>query len=416
MYRVNKKKITLISINNYYYRRGGAEFVFLEQNRLLEEIDWNIVPFAMQHPDNLESPWSDYFVNEIEFGNKYTILDKLIRVPKVIYSLEARQKLNKLIDATNPDICHVHNIYHHISPSILSLLKQRSIPTVLTLHDLKLACPAYKMLTHDGICERCNHGRLFNVVKHKCIKGSRALSTISYIEAVLHRALHSYIDNVDRFVVPSYFLLEKFVEWGFNREQFIYIPNFIDPSRYQPDFTAGKYFLYFGRLVHEKGLFTLVKAAALSKVPLVFVGTGPDENAVRHMIRELGVEAEFLGYLSGEKLNSAIRRARTVVLPSELYENAPISVMEAYALGVPVIGADIGGIKELIQEGNTGMSFESGSTESLAHALRKMNDEPDSRIEEMGRAGRAWVESKFTASLFRDRLINLYKSLGVHID
>ena len=413
MNRVNKKKFTLISINNYYYRRGGAEFVFLEQNRLLEEVDWKIVPFAMQHPDNLESTWSDYFVDEIEFGNKYSILDKLVRVPKVIYSFEARQKLNKLIDATHPDICHAHNIYHHISPSILSILKQRNIPTVLTLHDLKLACPAYKMLTHDGVCERCNHDGLFNVVKHKCVKNSRALSLIAYIETMLHRALHSYVDNVDRFIVPSRFYLEKFVEWGFNREQFIYIPNFVDLDKYQPDFNAGKGFLYFGRLGHEKGLATLIKAAALAKVNLVFVGKGPEKESLQQLAQELNVNTKFLGYLSGEKLYSAIRQARTIVLPSEWYENAPISVMEAYALGVPVIGADIGGIKELIQEGKTGISFESGSVDSLAQSLRKMHKEPDSGIEEMGRAGRAWVESEFTASLFRDRLLNLYQSLGV---
>jgi glycosyltransferase involved in cell wall biosynthesis len=286
---------------------------------------------------------------------------------------------------------------------------------VLTLHDLKLACPAYKMLTHDGVCERCNTGTLLNVIKHSCIKDSRTLSTIIYLEATVNRALRSYVNNVSKFVVPSKFYLEKFVEWGFNREQFIYIPNFIDVEKYQPDFNAGKYFLYFGRLGHEKGLLTLLKAAASAKVPLVIAGSGPEEENLQRMAQEMDLEVKFLGYQSGEKLHSAICSARAVVLPSEWYENAPISILEAYALGVPVIGADIGGIPELIQEGKTGISFNSGSIDSLSQALRRIADLPDPEIEEMGRNACNWIKSEFTADLFRDRLLELYASLGASV-
>lgn len=407
--------LKLLSINNYYYRRGGAEFVFLEQNRLFEEINWEVIPFAMQHPENLESKWSGYFIEEIEFGSHYSLFNKLARVPKVIYSTEARNNLTKLLSKVTPDVCHAHNIYHHISPSILSLLKQHGIPTVITLHDLKLACPAYKMLTHDGICERCNKGSLINVIKHKCIKDSRALSTIVYLEASFNKLLGSYVNNVSKFVVPSKFYLEKFVDWGFNRDQFIHIPNFIDINKYSPDFTAGKKFVYFGRLGHEKGLSTLIQAAAAAKVTLVIVGTGPEEESLKNLANGLDIKVEFLGYQTGEALHAAIRSARAVVLPSEWYENAPISVMEAYALGVPVIGADIGGIPELIREGSTGLSFTSGSVDSLTHALQLMSDKPDTEIESMGRSGYDWVHSEFTADLFRERLLELYASLGVRL-
>ncbi len=389
--------------------------MFLEQNRLFNEIGWDIVPFAMRHKDNLSSEWSEYFIDTIEFGEEYLFMEKLIKVPKVIYSFEAREKLSRLLDKIKPDICHAHNIYHHISPSIFSILKQRDIPTVLTLHDLKLACPAYKMLSHDGICERCNNGTLLNVIKHKCVKDSRVLSAIVYLESVVNRSLKSYVNNVNKFVVPSKFYLEKFVEWGFNRKQFIHIPNFIDIHKYQPDFSAGNYFVYFGRLGHEKGLTTLLKAAGNTQVPLVIVGTGHEEESLQKLAQELGVRVDFLGFQSGEKLHAAIRSARAVVLPSEWYENAPISVMEAYALGVPVIGADIGGIPELIQEDITGIRFASGSVESLGQALQRMSNLPDSRIEEMGRAARNWVESEYTADLFRERLLELYQSLGVSV-
>jgi len=412
MDNTNKK---LLSINNYYYRRGGAEFVFLEQNRLFEQIDWEVIPFSMRHPDNLPSKWSDYFIDEIEFGGHYSFLEKIAKVPKVIYSLEAQKKLSRLIDKTSPDVCHAHNIYHHISPSIFSILSKRHIPTVLTLHDLKLACPAYKMLNRTGICEQCNQGSLLNVVKNKCIKDSFALSSVVYLEAMFNRLVGSYVNHVSKFIVPSHFYLEKFIEWGFKREQFIHIPNFIDTAKYQPDFSAGKYFLYFGRLGHEKGLITLIKAAAASKVPLVIVGSGPEETHLKQIASKLNSQVEFLGYQTGEKLHNAIREARAVVLPSEWYENAPISILESYALGVPVIGATIGGINELIKVDETGLIFESGSVDSLSSTITKLKNVPDSKIEEMGRAGHTWVNSEFTADLFRERLLNLYRSLGVPI-
>src|ERR1700736_4129847 len=154
----------LLSINNYYYPRGGSEAVFFGHNRMLEELGWDVVPFSMRHASNLASPWSEYFVDDIEMQGDYSLVQKLTRLPKVIYSFEARRRLDQLVARVPPDVAHAHNIYHHISPSILGLLQRRGIPTVLTLHDLKIACPAYNMLARDGICERCRGGRLYNVV------------------------------------------------------------------------------------------------------------------------------------------------------------------------------------------------------------------------------------------------------------
>ena len=218
---------TLLSINNYYYRRGGAETLFLTHNNLFERLGWNVVPFSMHHPENLPSKWENYFVNEIEFGTNYSPWEKLQRIPKIIYSLEARRKLNELIHKVNPDIAHIHNIYHHISPSILGVLREHGMPVVLTLHDLKLACPSYKMLTHDGICERCKGGKIYNLVLHQCVKQSLTLSSIIFLETLVHRMLGSFSRYVDRFVVPSRFLLNKMVEWGWEPQRFEYIPNFV---------------------------------------------------------------------------------------------------------------------------------------------------------------------------------------------
>jgi glycosyltransferase involved in cell wall biosynthesis len=406
---------TLLSINNYYYYRGGADSLFLEHNQLFSDCGWSVIPFAMTHPKNLQTPWSKYFVDEIEFGERYSFAQQLSRAAKVIYSLEAKRKLTGLLRVARPDVCHAHNIYHHISPSILGTLKSHGIPVVLTLHDLKIACPAYNMLASDGICERCKGGRLYNVVTHRCIKGSIALSAVVMIEAVLHSLLGSYRNCVSRFVVPSKFYISKLQEWGLPASMFTHVPNFVRAEEFAPQYDPGTAFLYFGRVSREKGLATLIRAAAAVGCRLMVAGTGTELDNLRQLASQCGTEVDFLGYLTGERLHAAIRSARAVVIPSEWYENAPMSVLEAYALGKPVIAARIGGIPELLREDETGTSFESGSVEGLTDALREMISRPDSQIEKMGKSARRWVESEFNASLYRERISVVYRDLNVPV-
>lgn len=405
--------LTLLSVNNYFYRRGGAEVVFLEHNRIFETAGWQVVPFAMQHEQNLPSEWSAYFPQEIEFGRDYSLPRKISSAFKITHSFEASAKIARLAERVTPDIAHAHNIYHHLSPSIFSALKRQGVPTVLTLHDLKIACPAYKMLAEDGICERCKGGNIFNVVKHRCIKGSLAVSLAVFMETGVQRLLGSYSKYVDRFVVPSRFYLEKFVEWGWPRERFVHIPNFVDVKAHNYSDEVGSGFVYFGRLGPEKGLETLVRAAAQSGCEVVIVGTGPEEQKLRKLVEALQAPVTFAGYQTGAALHQYIRSARALVLPSEWYENAPMSVMESYALGTPVIGADIGGIPELIRAGETGAVFESGNTDALAAVLREYANMPEGQMREMGGSGRAWVEQAFTDDRYRERVLDLYRSLGV---
>jgi glycosyltransferase involved in cell wall biosynthesis len=404
---------TLLSINNYYYRRGGAEVVFLEQNRLFEEIGWKVVPFSMQHPKNLASPWQAWFVDEIEFGERYSLAQKAASAAKIVYSFEARRKIADLVKQVKPAVAHAHNVYHHISPAIFGRLKALGVPTVLTLHDLKIACPAYKMLTHDGICERCKGGAIWNVAAHRCVKDSLLLSAVIMLETAVHRLLGCYARHVDRFVLPSRFYLEKLVEWGWPRERFSHVPNFVDVGHLQPKGAPGRAFVFFGRLGPEKGLATFVRALVLAGVKGWIVGTGPEEARLREIAAQTGADVEFLGYRTGEALFDAIRGARAMVLPSEWYENAPMSVMEAYALERPVIGAAIGGIPELIRVGETGAVFPSGDAEALAARMTEFMQKADDDILSMGKAGRRWVEEDFTAVRYRERLIELYCGMGV---
>lgn len=404
----------LLNINNYHYRRGGADAVYLDHAALFERLGWTSAFFSMHHEKNEPSEWSRFFIDEIEFGQAYSARDKIAMAGKVIYSFEARSRLARLLDEFRPDVAHLHNIYHHISPSILELLHARKIPVVLTTHDLKIACPAYKMLNSLGVCERCREGSVFNVARYRCVRNSLAASLVVGLESALHdRVLHSYRRYVTRVVTPSIFYRDTFVRWGWPAERFSVVPNFVDCSVIEACYTPGSYLLYFGRLSSEKGVATLIRSAAVAGVPLKIAGTGPLDAELRALAGELGAAVEFVGFQSGGALQALIAGARAVVLPSEWYENAPMSVLEAYAFGKPVIGARIGGIPELVREGRTGACFASGDVDDCARVLSEVWCMAPDRLGSMGREGRAWVESDFSPSRYLQAMQDVYESVGV---
>jgi glycosyltransferase involved in cell wall biosynthesis len=284
----------------------------------------------------------------------------------------------------------------------------------MTLHDLKLACPNYTMLSQGELCERCKGGKLYNAALSRCMKGSLSLSAWVTAESYLHASLQSYTRNVDMFVVPSQFFIEKFVEWGFDRKRFLNIPNFVAVEQLEAKYASGDRIVYVGRLSREKGLATLVRAAALAKVGVTLIGTGPEAANLAQLAEAERADVRFAGYLAGRELHDAIRAARAVVLPSECYENAPLALLEAYALGKPVIGSNLGGIPELIQQGKTGYVFTPRGVESLATVLREVVEMPDGEIAEMGRAGRVLVEREYSQQRYLERMLDLYRGLGVY--
>ncbi|MEQ1558688.1 MAG: glycosyltransferase family 4 protein [Methyloglobulus sp.] len=403
----------ILSVNNYHYRRGGSDVVYLEHAELMESQGWSNAFFSMHHPQNIATPWSEYFVDELEFGHAYSLLEKISMASKVVYSFEAQRKLQSLIENFKPDVAHLHCIYHHLSPAIIPVLKEAGIATVMTAHDLKIACPAYKMLNSGGICERCNHGSILNVVKHRCVRDSLSASLIVAVESGLHRYLNTYQKYLDRVAVPSRFFLEKFVEWGWPREKLAYVPNYVDSSKFEPSYEPGQYFLYFGRLAPEKGVVTLIRAAAKAGVKLKIVGTGPVEAELKEIATQNPGDIEFLGYRTGSELHDLVRGARAVVLPSEWYENAPMSVLESYSLGKPVIGANIGGIPEMVVAGETGWVFESQNVDSLADCLLACNAMDAKSLSKIGKASREFVDKNFNKQRYVESILELYSELGV---
>lgn len=404
----------LLNVNTYHYRRGGSDVVYLEHAALMQSLGWDIAYYAMHHPKNLPTPWSRHFIDELEFGNAYSPWQKLSMAAKTIYSFEAQRKLRGLLQEFKPDIAHLHCIYHHHSPSILSVLSDAGVPVVMTAHDLKVACPAYKMLNRTGVCERCKTGSVLNVIKHRCIRDSFAASAIIAVESGLHRFLNTYAKHVDRLVVPSRFFGQKIAEWGFPESKIRYIPNYVDASRIEPRYQPGKYALYFGRLALEKGVGTLIRAAAAAGMPLKLAGTGPEELALRHLASQVGGDIEFLGFKSGADLHQLIAESRVVVLPSEWYENAPMSVLESFAFGKPVVGARIGGIPEMVVDHVSGWTFESGSDSELRERLLSIRKMSNTSLCALGASARQLVIEKFNQQSYLEATIALYSEL-VHI-
>lgn len=401
----------LLAINNYFYRRGGAESVFLDHIDLFTAAGWDVVPFAMRHPANLPSPWSGHFVSEIEYGRASGPLTKARQAAKIVFSLEARRNIRALIGRARPSVAHAHNVYHHISPSIFGALRAEGVPLVMTAHDLKVACPAYKMLSRGNVCERCRGGRIHNVLLHRCVKDSAVVSGLVLMETLVHRSLGLYRDTLDRLIAPSRFYRDKLVAWGWDADRIAHIPNCIDASAYAPAAGEGGYFVYAGRLAPEKGLATLLRAAALARQKLVLAGSGPEEERLRRLAEQFGADVVFAGHLDKPALQRLIGEALALVLPSEWYENAPISLLEAYALGRPVIGARIGGIPELIAEGETGLLVESGNAAALAEAMAALAAlSPTARIR-MGAHGRDWVGREFSPERYRERTLTLYEAI-----
>lgn len=405
----------LLSLNTYHYRRGGSDVVFFEHAHLFEERGWPTAMFTMHHPQNTDSPWSQYFCEELEFGHQYGLKDTLLRAGRVIYSLDAKRQIERLITDFEPDIAHAHCIYHHLSPSVLVALKSHNVPTVMTAHDLKLACPAYKMLNRHGICEKCKSGNLLHLPINRCIRDSLGASTLVMLESAVHKSLGLYRRYLDKVVTPSYFFKSKLIEWGWSEEQLVYIPNFIECRDYTLSNALGSHILYFGRLAPEKGVDTLIRAAYRTGVELEIVGSGPEEDTLKSMPEAQTNHIKFVGRLEGQALRAAIQRARAVVLPSRWYENAPMTVLEAYASGRIVIGANIGGIPELIRSGETGHLFEVDDVEGLAVLLEKVCAQSDRDLLTMGKQARQWISEQFNRDRYADAMMQLYASLGIKV-
>lgn len=404
----------VLMVHKFYYIEGGAERYMFNLSELLQSNGTQVLPFAMTHPRNEETPYAKYFVDYFEPDNilsDLNIINGTRTAIRVAYNFQARKRIEFMIDKARPDIAHVHGVYHHLSPSVLHSLKKKRLPVIFTLHEYKILCPAYLFLDNNGkVCELCEGKYFWHPIFKKCFRNSIPASCLVSAESYLHRFLKTYQRNVDLYLSPSKFLRRKMIQYGYPKEKIEWLPYTIPIEKYQPQFTHDNYFVYVGRLSHEKGIVELVHAMKrLQPVRLKVVGTGRLNNPLHKFVQQEGMKnVEFVGYKKGEELREIVRNAMFVAVPSVVYDNSPLSIYEAFALGKPVIGANIGGIPELINEGEDGFLFEPGNEDSMVTAINKMLQCKNDLVQ-FGKRGRKKAVALFSPDSHLKRILDIYK-------
>ncbi len=397
----------ILLANKFFFRKGGAETVFFQERDFLLKEGHDVVDFSMMDERNHPSPYIDFFVPNINYNSKEGIVQKFRQAISFIHSTVAVRKIEELVLQEKPQIAHLHNIYHQLTPSIIPVLKKYGVKVVLTLHDCKLVCPSYLALNlkDNEICVKCAGKKFWKAFTVNC-QASRIRGLLLAAEAMFHQWRNSY-GGVDLFLVPSRFLA-GLIGQRIPSQKIKVLHNGIDQSRYRPCYRDKGYVLYFGRLSKEKGIETLLRAHQNLNptFSLKIVGTGPLEEDLRR--KYPGVD--FLGYQSGEKLNNLIANAAFVVVPSEWYENCSMVVLESMAFGKPVIGSRIGGIPEQIEDGKTGFLFEMGNENELKEKMAFLYDNPGMR-QKMGRAARQKLGNEYSLKHHCQGLLNIYSQL-----
>lgn len=395
--------------SNYYYLKGGAERVLFEEKMILEAHGHQVSVFAQAHPRNEPSPYEDYFPPFKDWRGTRG-LAKLTMAKSIMYDRQAARCFLRFLEAAEPDIVHAHNIYGGLTTSILDIARKKHVPVVMTLHDYKLICPSYLMLNRGAVCEDCKGGRFVHCLLNRCHKESLGASGVYCLESYLNRWLHKY-DTIRYLICPSLFSLRKHTEHGIARDRLLHIPNFADAAGQVPRYKTGRYALFVGRLSEEKGIATLLAAAKSLDVPVRLVGDGPLRTEYEKRAKNDGLShVTFEGYKSGDDLKQLYENAAFLVLPSQCYENAPMSILEAYAYGKPVVGSRIGGIAEMVEHGRTGLQFTPGNADELAECVRTLWLDASLRSQ-MGRAARDKAEREFSAEVHYEQLMEVYRHL-----
>lgn len=402
----------ILHVNKFYFPKRGADRVFFAVSKLLEDHGNNVVPFSMEHPKNLKTGYSEYFVSQVNFDNPTTIIEKFRVLGRMLYSFEAKRKISRLLSEVPCEIAHLENIYHQISPSILGTIKRRGMPIVMTVHDLKLMCPNYKMYTQNAVCERCFKHKYYNAVLHKCMKNSSINSIPVMLEMYFHKIMRYYEKNVDLFLAPSEFMKTKMVQWGFDASRIEVLPNFVDTEFFAPGNKDNGYFFYSGGLEPEKGILTLLKAVKKApSVRVVISGGGSMASYVEKYISENHLEQQihYVGFIEREETKKYLQECTASLVLSELYENNPLAVLESIASAKATIGTDVGGIPELIEDGKTGVLIKPSDHIALARVMTELSRDTK-RAASMGREAHKKA-SRYSQQMYYRQLSSYYEKL-----
>jgi len=401
--------MVIIQASKFYFLKGGAERYMLELSDWLESQGHEVVPFAMQHPENMQTAYAQYFPSFVQTERAKIRPGSLRTFVRLFYSIEARRNMAHLIEDADPDICHIHNIYSQISPSILDALKERGIPVVMTVHDQHLISPQYNVWVESfgkdyskvGIIR----GTLSRFHKHSYLASFAQVASYKF-----QRARRVYEKNVDLFLPPSQYLKDRMIAGGFPKEKIRVVPHGIDPDIVEPRFDSDGYVLFVGRLSEEKGAETVIRIAGmLPDISFKIVGRGPEE-ARLHALGHAHDNIEFLGFKVGDELKDLYRGAKAVLLPSRVHENFPLTALESMAAGTPVIASNVGGIPEVVEDRVSGFLVPPADLHAWVEAVMRIAYD-DRLATQLAREARLAIETTFHVNRNREGVLRAYEEV-----
>lgn len=402
----------ILFCNKYNFRFSGTEVYLFELMELLRAHGHEVSLFSMSDAHGNASAADAHCVSHVDFKSPAPWWLRVRQMPRMIYSTEARRKIREVIWHFHPDVAHVRNIYHHLTPSILWELKAQGIPVLYHLNDFKLLCPTYNLVAQGKACERCKGGAFWNAVRTDCYRGVGQRVALA-AEAYAQRWMGVYERCVDIFLAPSKFVRDKFVEHGWDGKRFQVLPHFQEVhelSTASPQADAPV--LYFGRLSAEKGVGDLLQAMRqLPELRLVIAGDGPQRDEWECLAASLQLSnVKFVGNVAAGERDRLLRGCRFSIFPSHAYETLGKTILESYAQGRAVIASDLGSRREFVHHGETGLLYPCGDVDQLARCIRVLASDR-ALADRMGHAGWQHIRKHLTAEGHYSKLLGLYEEL-----
>ncbi len=398
----------ILLVNNYHYLRGGSERAYFDLSNLLKDEGHEVFHLSTINPKNQTSNSEDYFIKDCDLSKKYPLFKKISIFSRMIYNFEARKMARKIVREKKIDIVHLHNIYHHLSPSIIKVFKKNKIPVIESLHDYKMICPNYKMFNNGKVCTKCVHGAYLNCLKDKCIDNSRFKSLVLTIEAFVNKKRYR---EVDLFLCPSKRQKEFFVKAGIKEEKLMVLPHFFEGKNFdnEKNYEEKNYLLYYGRLSREKGVDVLIEAlVGLSEKRLLIVGEGDDKKRLEKLVLDKGLDdrIEFKPWASGDSLVRIIKEARAVVFPFVWEEVFGYTLLESLFLGKLIIASNIGAVSEIIKDGYNGILFNVSDVDDLRNKILQINEKKEQILPNTKK-----TILRYDKNEYYQNLMNIYKNL-----
>ncbi len=405
----------ILQVDKFLRRQGGAAGYMLDVADLQRRAGHEVEFFAMAHPENQPATYDELFPRFMQLEPPPPGLSARVQtVSTMLWSGRAARALAAVVDRFQPDIVHLHNIYHQLSPSILRPLQKRGIPAVMTAHDYKLVCPSYRLLDQHGICEACvGAGPVLTApVRRRCKDGSLGASAVLAAESSVHRLLGSW-NPVARFLAPSAFMADILVRGGFAPDKVVHLPNFVDAGNISRRVGPGQGFVFVGRLSAEKGVDVAIRAVALLPGEILTVaGGGPERERLEALATTVAPgQVRFVGHVGKDEVAALNRSARAALLPARWHENMPLSILETMAAAVPVVVSDLGGLPEMVDPGRDGLVVPPDDHVALAAAMRELAQGP-ALSEALGDAARAKVLERYDAAHHLEVLMGQYAAVG----